>query len=105
MLFEHAGNGLFWIPGGCEQLSKLRGGHCMPHAILCEPDPGIIAATAQCRRGRLTVLLPATSAGALVVWLLPGLTPYQRTLVANLLAGFVVDIIVVGTIKGIVRRG
>jgi hypothetical protein len=45
------------------------------------------------------------TAGALAAWLLPGLTPYQRTLVANLLAGFVVDILVVGTIKGIVRRG
>ena len=44
-------------------------------------------------------------AGALAVWLLPGLTPYQRTLVGNLLAGFVVDVMVVGTIKGIVRRG
>jgi len=39
------------------------------------------------------------------VWLLPGLTPYQRTLVANLLVGFLFDLIVVGTVKGIVKRG
>ncbi len=52
-----------------------------------------------------TPLLPRSAAGALAAWLLPGLTPYQRTLVANLLAGFVVDILVVGAIKGIVKRG
>jgi hypothetical protein len=69
------------------------------------PDPDTVAASAQCCRGRPTLLLLTTSAGALAVWLLPGLTPYQRTLVANLLAGFVVDVVVVGTIKGIVRRG
>jgi hypothetical protein len=66
---------------------------------------GALPASTACRRGYGIDAFANVSAGALAVWLLPGLTPYQRTLVANLLAGFVVDVIVVGTIKGIVRRG
>jgi len=57
MLYEHAGNGLFWLPA------------------------------------------------ALIAWLLPGMTPVQRMWAANLFLGFLLDVLVVGTIKGIVGRG
>lgn len=57
MQFEHAGNGLFWLPG------------------------------------------------ALALWMLPSLTPLQRLYAANFLAGLVLDIIAVGSLKSTFRRG
>lgn len=57
MLFEHAGNGLIWLPG------------------------------------------------SITLWVLPSLTPLQRLYAANFLAGMVLDIIVVGFLKTMFRRG
>lgn len=57
MIFEHAGNGLFWLPG------------------------------------------------SLALWSFPYLTPVQRVLAANLIAGLVLDVAVVGLLKSIFRRG
>lgn len=45
------------------------------------------------------------NAAALIAWLLPGMTPVQRMWAANLFLGFLLDVLVVGTIKGIVGRG
>ena len=40
----------------------------------------------------------------MIAWLLPGLLAPQRTLVANLLAGFIVDIAVVSAVKALIKR-
>ena len=44
------------------------------------------------------------SVGALAAWLAPQLSPGQRTFAANLLLGFVVDLILIGTLKALFRR-
>ena len=36
--------------------------------------------------------------------MVPLLSAHQRTCIANLILGFIIDLLVVGTIKGIVRR-
>ncbi len=49
--------------------------------------------------------LRCSGAGAIAAWALPSLGPAMRMCAANLLLGFVLDLIMVGTIKGLVRRG
>jgi len=49
--------------------------------------------------------LRCSGAGAIAAWALPSLGPAVRMCAANLLLGFVLDLVMVGTIKGLVRRG
>ena len=48
--------------------------------------------------------MPCSGAGAVAAWLLPSLAPPVRMCVANLLLGFILDLILVGTTKGLFRR-
>ncbi len=41
---------------------------------------------------------------ALTIWFLPSITPQQRCAVTNFLLAFVVDLILVGSLKSLIRR-
>lgn len=42
--------------------------------------------------------------GAITLWLIPSITPQQRCAITNFLLAFIVDLILVGSLKSLVRR-
>ena len=97
LLFEHGGNGLFWIPG-----ARVRP---PPPTPWWSPWRSTVDAHARAGRALTVRRLRCSGAGAVAAWALPSLGPAMRMCVANLLLGFVLDLIMVGTVKGLVRRG